>query len=422
MSGPSLSLDLPVSLDMPKGRGVVLFEGVPEQDLQDLLNRGTKAGVLHLDDVLSVLGVEITGEVVDEVRAYFAPHNIAIDDSVDDGAESLGLLLSTASAVSDGVDEMDEDGEGDPAEPDMRAALLAQDLAEDETDTGASIARGSMRSQRRDAGQPISFPGLQGSGGSSDPMRMYLREIGQVALLTGPEEVALAKRIESGVNAEAVLADMAASGETVDVADRRKLQRLVRDGEKAKRELTQANLRLVVSIAKRYLGRGLPILDLVQEGNLGLMRAVEKFDYTKGFKFSTYATWWIRQAVTRAIADQARTIRIPVHMVESMNKVHRHQRQLMQELEREPTIEELAAKVGMPPNRRARVAPGSFRAGSAVVRLTVSVRSGRCRLSSLRRPRTAGGSPRRAVRPAPPAALRSDPAPAPPGHEAPGAD
>ena len=190
-----------------------------------------------------------------------------------------------------------------------------------------------------------------GGGGSADPVRMYLREIGQVPLLTGPEEVALAKRIEAGVAAEAQLADLAASGEAVDVAARRKLQRVMRDGEHAKTELTQANLRLVVSIAKRYLGRGLAILDLIQEGNLGLMRAVEKFDYTKGFKFSTYATWWIRQAVTRAIADQARTIRIPVHMVESMNKVHRQQRQMMQELEREPTVDELAAKVGMPAKR-----------------------------------------------------------------------
>ncbi|HMT26337.1 MAG TPA: RNA polymerase sigma factor RpoD [Microthrixaceae bacterium] len=180
---------------------------------------------------------------------------------------------------------------------------------------------------------------------------MYLREIGQVPLLTGPEEVALAKRIEAGTMAEAVVAEAAAAGEALDATERRRLHRLARDGEQAKQELTQANLRLVVSIAKRYLGRGLAILDLIQEGNLGLMRAVEKFDYTKGFKFSTYATWWIRQAVTRAIADQARTIRIPVHMVESMNKVHRQQRQLMQELEREPTIDELAAKVGMPANR-----------------------------------------------------------------------
>ncbi len=199
----------------------------------------------------------------------------------------------------------------------------------------------------------MTAPAAVSQGGNADPVRTYLREIGQVDLLTGPEEVELAKRIEAGVNAEAALADIAASGSSreVDVAERRRLQRLVRDGENAKGELTQANLRLVVSIAKRYLGRGLAILDLIQEGNLGLMRAVEKFDYTKGFKFSTYATWWIRQAVTRAIADQARTIRIPVHMVESMNKVHRHQRQMMVELEREPTIEELAAKVDLAPQR-----------------------------------------------------------------------
>jgi len=182
---------------------------------------------------------------------------------------------------------------------------------------------------------------------------MYLREIGQVPLLNAQEEVSLAMRIEAGVLAEERTADLNASGEinTLDAVEKAQLRRTIRDGERAKRDLTQANLRLVVSIAKRYLGRGMHILDLIQEGNLGLMRAVEKFDYTKGFKFSTYATWWIRQSVTRAIADQARTIRIPVHMVESINKVHRHQRALNQELEREPTIEELAVKTELKPNQ-----------------------------------------------------------------------
>ncbi len=323
-----------MAVDPWKGPGVVLFESVPERDLSDLLERGKAAGVLQLDDALSVLKVEISVDVVEELRAYFEPHGVRIDDTVelhDDALESiLGDEVPSAPAE---------------AEPTLVSAVVeAPAEAEAEEDT-------SLRAGRRASGKVI-MPSLAvGSGGSSDPVRMYLREIGQVSLLTGPEEVALAKRIEAGVIAEGRLADLAASGEEMDLAERRKIQRTVRDGERAKQELTQANLRLVVSIAKRYLGRGLAILDLIQEGNLGLMRAVEKFDYTKGFKFSTYATWWIRQAVTRAIADQARTIRIPVHMVESMNKVHRHQRQLMQELEREPTIEEIAAKVGLPPTR-----------------------------------------------------------------------
>ena len=192
----------------------------------------------------------------------------------------------------------------------------------------------------------------QGTG-TSDPVRVYLKEIGRVALLTGPEEVALARRLEAGTQAAVRLAELEAAGRIgeLDLVDRKRLERTARDGERAKSDLIQANLRLVVSIAKRYSGRGMQLLDLIQEGNLGLMRAVEKFDYTKGFKFSTYATWWIRQAITRAIADQARTIRIPVHMVESINKVHRIQRQMMQELERDPTIEELANKVDMTPER-----------------------------------------------------------------------
>jgi len=182
---------------------------------------------------------------------------------------------------------------------------------------------------------------------------MYLREIGRVKLLTAEEEVELAKRIEAGALASERLADAEAAGtlDALPADESRSLQRSADDGDEAKSALIQANLRLVVSIAKRYVGRGMQFLDLIQEGNMGLMRAVEKFDYTKGFKFSTYATWWIRQAITRSIADQARTIRIPVHMVESINRVHRMQRQMVQELEREPTVDELAERVGMTPER-----------------------------------------------------------------------
>jgi RNA polymerase primary sigma factor len=185
-------------------------------------------------------------------------------------------------------------------------------------------------------------------GGGFDPVRMYLKEIGKVPLLTGEQEVSLAKRIEAGVHATERLDDPDSRLSDEACAS---LQAVAVDGEIAKKQLTEANLRLVVSIAKRYVGRGMALLDLVQEGNLGLIRAVEKFDYTKGFKFSTYATWWIRQAITRAIADQARTIRIPVHMVETMNKVLRVQRQMLQELGREPTVEEVAAKVELTPDR-----------------------------------------------------------------------
>jgi RNA polymerase primary sigma factor len=170
---------------------------------------------------------------------------------------------------------------------------------------------------------------------------MYLREIGRVDLLTPDDERRLAQAIEEG-NTAALELD-----QTSDPTEHRRQMRVVQTGQRAKSELIQANLRLVVSIAKRYSGRGMLFLDLIQEGNLGLMRAVDKFDHTKGFKFSTYATWWIRQAITRSIADQARTIRIPVHMVESMNRVLRMQRQMHQELEREPTLDELADRCGM---------------------------------------------------------------------------
>jgi RNA polymerase primary sigma factor len=188
-------------------------------------------------------------------------------------------------------------------------------------------------------------------GPSSDPVRMYLKEIGKVPLLTAQEEVMLAKCVEQGLLAIERQVERVENGVEADSATTIGDERLRHEGIHAKRILVEANLRLVVSIAKRYRNRGMAFLDLIQEGNLGLMRAVDKFDYTKGFKFSTYATWWIRQAITRAIADQARTIRIPVHMVETINKVVRVQRQLLQDQGREPTVEELAEKTELTPAR-----------------------------------------------------------------------
>ncbi|MFG1929841.1 RNA polymerase sigma factor [Mycobacterium sp. NPDC048908] len=186
---------------------------------------------------------------------------------------------------------------------------------------------------------------------SADSVRAYLKQIGKVALLNAEEEVELAKRIEAGLYATQLMAELAEKGEKLPAAQRRDMAWICRDGDRAKNHLLEANLRLVVSLAKRYTGRGMAFLDLIQEGNLGLIRAVEKFDYTKGYKFSTYATWWIRQAITRAMADQARTIRIPVHMVEVINKLGRIQRELLQDLGREPTPEELAKEMDITPEK-----------------------------------------------------------------------
>ncbi|MBH0024042.1 RNA polymerase sigma factor [Salinibacterium sp. SWN248] len=187
------------------------------------------------------------------------------------------------------------------------------------------------------------------TGATADPVKDYLKQIGKVALLNAAQEVELAMRIEAGLFAEDKLSQMA-PGEVRSTLGR-ELQWVAKDGQRAKSHLLGANLRLVVSLAKRYTGRGMQFLDLIQEGNLGLIRAVEKFDYTKGFKFSTYATWWIRQAITRAMADQARTIRIPVHMVEVINKLARVQRQMLQDLGREPTPEELSRELDMTPEK-----------------------------------------------------------------------
>lgn len=243
--------------------------------------------------------------------------------------------------------------DSDVKESDLTDESLLEGIPEEELKATVEIApprvnnkSKSKRSRSRKQAGDTSVALLTG-----DPVRMYLKEIGKVSLLTAAEEIDLAMKIEAGVAATEELEKAEEEGIELERRERRRLTRVEQVGLDAKQQLIEANLRLVVSIAKRYVGRGMLFLDLIQEGNLGLIRAVEKFDYTKGFKFSTYATWWIRQAITRAIADQARTIRIPVHMVETINKLVRIQRQLLQTLGREPTPEEIAEEMGLTPER-----------------------------------------------------------------------
>ena len=244
---------------------------------------------------------------------------------------AAGTAAGTAASPVAGPSDDDEDDEDDDEDDDAPKAKSDDD--EDDDDKKPLAAEGEVSI-------------------STDLVRAYLKEIGKVPLLTAELEVELAQRIEAGLfAAEKIRQADAGEAPKVSAALRRDLNWLVQDGGKAKRHLLEANLRLVVSIAKRYLGRGMLFLDLIQEGNLGLIRAVEKFDYTKGYKFSTYATWWIRQAITRAMADQARTIRIPVHMVEQINKLTRVQREMLQELGREPNPEELAKELDMTPEK-----------------------------------------------------------------------
>ncbi len=267
--------------------------GVDAAEWNALVLHGTTSGLVHADSVLHVLRhVELTAEVLEILHEDLHLRGIQIDNTIEELHDDDAQLRRT-----------------------QRAARMA---------------------------------GMRDTSTPSDPVRMYLKEIGRVGLLNGQDERRLAQSILDGVAASERLI---AEASTLSEVERRRLERAVRAGESAKSELTQANLRLVVSIAKRYQGREMALLDLIQEGNLGLMRAVEKFDHTKGFKFSTYATWWIRQAITRAIADQSRTIRIPVHMVEHINRVHKAQRELLQELKREPTLSELSAHCGMPEDR-----------------------------------------------------------------------
>ncbi|MEU0792701.1 RNA polymerase sigma factor [Amycolatopsis sp. NPDC005961] len=247
-------------------------------------------------------------------------------------------------AASADDDDDDDDDEETPAQrrrgaaADKAAAAKSSDNPDFVWDEEESEA---LRQARKDAELTA----------SADSVRAYLKQIGKVALLNAEEEVELAKRIEAGLYAAERVRTAEEEGEKLVTQMRRDLKWIVRDGERAKNHLLEANLRLVVSLAKRYTGRGMAFLDLIQEGNLGLIRAVEKFDYTKGYKFSTYATWWIRQAITRAMADQARTIRIPVHMVEVINKLGRIQRELLQDLGREPTPEELAKEMDISPEK-----------------------------------------------------------------------
>ena len=281
-----------------------------------------------LYDSLRVKGVEIT--TASEATVSFAIE----DDAVEDDFSSDDDLDDS----SDFEDEDDEDFDAVNEAREVKEALRSVSKAK-----VCKPKRSSRARARRSDTTTVMLTG--------DPVRMYLKEIGKVDLLTASEEVHLAMKIEAGTAASQKLEDFEDGLIELNRAEQRRLMRIESVGLDAKQQLISANLRLVVSIAKRYVGRGMLFLDLIQEGNLGLIRAVEKFDYTKGFKFSTYATWWIRQAITRAIADQARTIRIPVHMVETINKLIRVQRQLLQDLGRDPTPEEIGAEMGMSPDR-----------------------------------------------------------------------
>jgi len=271
------------------------FKDLDIEEVRELAAWGKERGGLSTDEIVERLKtVELTPDQIDSVYVLLSDLGIEITDEA--------------------VDEIKEEMEEEEAhKPVGKAAEL--DLSV----------------------QPV----------TNDPVRMYLKEIGKVPLLTAEQEVSLAKRIEAGEAASGRLA----SEEKLKANQIKELHDIEADGLEAKRKLVEANLRLVVSIAKRYVGRGMLFLDLIQEGNLGLIRAVEKFDYGKGYKFSTYATWWIRQAITRAIADQARTIRIPVHMVETINKLVRVQRQLLQDLGREPLPEEIAEEMELTPEK-----------------------------------------------------------------------
>jgi RNA polymerase primary sigma factor len=307
--------------------------------LEDLKPDETEAGrAEESDDLARALDKEIEDADLD-VENDLEDLRISVEELVSDADLTSNMMVDLERdevvltvGKKRSLDDVDE-STFEPAEE----AKLEAELAEDE---------GFTLSEADDADEPEQQ--VMAAGATADPVKDYLKQIGKVALLSAEQEVELAKRIEAGLFADEKLYDDRAKIDTAQVGD---YQWIAEDGRQAKKHLLEANLRLVVSLAKRYTGRGMLFLDLIQEGNLGLIRAVEKFDYTKGYKFSTYATWWIRQAISRAMAEQARTIRIPVHMVEVINKLGRIRRELLQDLGREPTPEELAKRMDITPEK-----------------------------------------------------------------------
>jgi RNA polymerase primary sigma factor len=305
-------------------------------------------GLDHPADLDAVADIAVVEGVDVEVDLDEALDEAELGDDIADPVADIAGIAEIAGIADDEADVADEAEEADEAVPEA-----GQPSGSVPPGPGQAAPAGAEEAEEDvfvygDDDEDLPAAQVAAAGATADPVKDYLKQIGKVPLLNAEQEVELAKRIEAGLFAEEKLAEMNAppgSEETLD------LEWIAADGRRAKNHLLEANLRLVVSLAKRYTGRGMLFLDLIQEGNLGLIRAVEKFDYTKGYKFSTYATWWIRQAITRAMADQARTIRIPVHMVEVINKLARVQRQMLQDLGREPTPEELAAELDMTPEK-----------------------------------------------------------------------
>ena len=321
--------------DFIKESGKKVERGVVESSFADDDLSGKQMTAVF--EYLTANGIKLTGK---SMQAVEVDDDDDIDVAMSDEEIMEGIPEDELGAPSEAmsIKQAEEAVEAEAAEAKKAVAIDA-----DEKPADAKKRRAEARKARIEASSVVMLTG--------DPVRMYLKEIGKVDLLTASEEVDLAMKIEAGLKATEELERAEDEGVELTRRERRRLTRVEQVGLDAKDQLIEANLRLVVSIAKRYVGRGMLFLDLIQEGNLGLIRAVEKFDYTKGFKFSTYATWWIRQAITRAIADQARTIRIPVHMVETINKLVRIQRQLLQELGREPTPEEIGEQMDMTAER-----------------------------------------------------------------------